>query len=59
MVDPDRQFGQPITMEEGVPTAVLAKSVAAMGTIERVARWYDVDPKAVRASVELEKRLAA
>lgn len=59
MVDPDRQFGQPITKEEGVPTAVLAKSVAAMGTIDRVARWYDVDPKAVRASVELEKRLAA
>lgn len=59
ILDPERQFGQPITKEEGVPTAVLAGSLAAMGTIERVARWYDVDPKAVRASVELEKRLAA
>jgi uncharacterized protein (DUF433 family) len=59
VLDPERQFGQPITKEEGVPTAVLAMSYAAMGTIDRVARWYDVERKAVRAAVELEKRLAA
>jgi uncharacterized protein (DUF433 family) len=59
VIDPQRQFGQPISPVEGVPTEVLAKSYQATGSYDSVARWYDVSRPAVRAAVDFEKRLAA
>lgn len=58
VIDPARSFGQPI-VQEGVPTLVLAKTFAAEGSYSRVARWYDVDVRSVRAAVDFEHRLAA
>jgi uncharacterized protein (DUF433 family)/DNA-binding transcriptional MerR regulator len=59
VIDPERSFGQPIVTPESVPTAILAKAVEAEeGSIESVARWYLVDPKAIRDAVEFETKLA-
>jgi uncharacterized protein (DUF433 family) len=57
VVDPDRQFGQPIS-QEGVPTSVLAGAFESMGSMDRVARWYDVSKKSVKASIEFERKAA-
>jgi uncharacterized protein (DUF433 family) len=59
VVDPSVSFGQPIVVKGGVPTSVLAQSYRAERSVERVAKWYDVDPRSVRAAVEFERRLAA
>jgi uncharacterized protein (DUF433 family) len=59
VIDPERQFGQPISSEEGVPTVVLARAVKTMGSEGRAAKWFDVSKTAVRAAVEFEQRLAA
>lgn len=59
VIDPARQFGQPISRDEGVPTAVLADAYRAMSSIDAVARWYDVARASVRAAVDFEQRLAA
>jgi uncharacterized protein (DUF433 family) len=59
VIDPTRSFGQPILEKEGVPTSVLARSFKAERSLKRVARWYDVDVRSVRAAVEFERRLAA
>jgi uncharacterized protein (DUF433 family) len=58
LLDPRRSFGQPI-VSEGVPTAVLARAVKREGSIEEVASWYEVEPRAVRDAVEFERKLAA
>jgi uncharacterized protein (DUF433 family) len=59
VVDPARQFGQPIDNSTGVPTAVLANAVHAEGSIARAARVYSVPVSSVRRAVAFEQRLAA
>jgi uncharacterized protein (DUF433 family) len=59
VIDPGRQFGQPIVSEEGVPTEVLAKALRAQGSMAVVASWYAVSRKSVRAAAEFEESLAA
>jgi len=58
-LDPRRSFGQPIVFRDGVPTAVLARSVTANGSVEEVARWFEIHPASVREAVEFERTLAA
>ena len=59
VIDPAVSFGQPIVHPEAVPTAILAKAVQVEESLERVARWYEVDPRAVQDAVEYEELLAA
>ena len=59
VLDPERSFGQPIVVPESVPTNVLARAFRAEGSIERVARWFVVDPQSVQDAVEYETKLAA
>lgn len=59
VIDPQRQFGQPISAEEGVPTEVLARASRAQQDMGMVASWYMVSRRAVRAAVEYETALAA
>jgi uncharacterized protein (DUF433 family) len=58
VIDPKQSFGQPV-VREGVPTRTLAQSFKTERSVERVARWYHVDPSSVRAAVDFERRLAA
>lgn len=59
VIDPQRQFGQPIVIEGGVQTAVLADAVKAEGSIEAVARWYELPKTAVEQAVRFEFKKAA
>ena len=59
-LDPRRSFGQPIVFRDGVPTQILARSVKANdGSIDEVARWFELSPTSVREAVNFEQQLAA
>jgi uncharacterized protein (DUF433 family) len=58
VLDPDRAFGQPITSDSGVPTAVLADAVEAEGSVERAARLFEVPPAVVEDARAFEASLA-
>jgi uncharacterized protein (DUF433 family) len=60
VVDPVRNLGQPTVTRSGVPTRVLVNSVKAnAGSVESVARWFEVAPEEVRDAMEFEARLLA
>jgi len=59
ILDPQRSFGEPIVADEGIPTDILASAYVAEGSVDAVARWYEVDPAAVEDAVEFEFSLAA
>jgi uncharacterized protein (DUF433 family) len=54
VLDPARSFGQPIVADGGVPTARLAQAVAAEGSLDRVARLFELKPMAVRDALRFE-----
>ncbi len=57
VIDPGRAFGQPIASQFGVPTIALAEAVEAEGSIEDVARLFDVSISVVRDAVQFEDGL--
>jgi uncharacterized protein (DUF433 family) len=59
VIDPRRQFGQPIIAPGGVQTSVLADAFRAEGSIESVARWFELPTDAVEQAVKFELNLAA
>ncbi len=59
VIDPQRAFGQPIAASYGVPTATLMQAVEAEGSIERVARLFEVPLPIIRDAVGFEEILAA
>lgn len=60
VLDPSRNLGQPIVAGGGVQTRILANSVKANdGSVEVVARWFEVAAEEVRDAMEFEKRLLA
>lgn len=59
VLDPGRSFGQPIVNDGGVPTRALADAVKVEGSVERVARLYEIPKRAVREAVAFEGRMAA
>lgn len=59
VVDPTRQFGQPIDDATGVPTVVLARAAEAEGSPERAAKVFMVPINSVRRAVAFEQQLAA
>lgn len=59
VVDPQCQFGRPIVVEGGVQTAVLADAVKAEGSMDAVARWYELPRSAVEQAVRFEFKKVA
>jgi uncharacterized protein (DUF433 family) len=59
VLDPNRQFGQPIVTQFGVATEVLYLAVKSGDSEEAVAEWFEVDRQAIRDAIEFEERLAA
>lgn len=63
VIDPSRNFGQPIVAKYGVPTRVLYNAYAAEGkssdAIDAVASWFQLSRLLVKAAVDFEERLAA
>jgi uncharacterized protein (DUF433 family) len=58
VLDPKRNFGQPIVARSGVPAQTIARSVKANSSEEMVANWYEVQADEVRDAVEWEASLA-
>lgn len=58
VVDPKRQFGQPILVDYGVPTAILRDAVLVEGSIKRAAEVFEVPAKLVQDALRFERRLA-
>jgi uncharacterized protein (DUF433 family) len=58
VIDPERGFGAPIVARSGVPTRILANAVKAEGSVDFVAKWYEVTPREVRDAVKFEEQLA-
>jgi uncharacterized protein (DUF433 family) len=59
VLDPQRQFGQPIVSEGGIATEILYLSVRQGQSEKEVANWYEIKESAVRDAVNFETRLAA
>jgi uncharacterized protein (DUF433 family) len=59
VLDPNRQFGQPIVFKSGVRTEVLYLAVKNGASEDEAAAWFEVERKDVQDAVEFEKRLAA
>jgi uncharacterized protein (DUF433 family) len=59
VIDPTRAFGQPIATDFGVPTVTLADAVGIEGSVERVAKIYEVTASVVRDAVRFEESLIA
>lgn len=58
VVDPKRQYGKPIVIRGGIPTAILATAYEANSQdLEVVADWYGVSPVEVDRAVGFENRL--
>lgn len=54
VADPERAFGQPIVAENGIPTERLAQAVKAEGSVDAVAKLYEVRPRLIRDALEYE-----
>lgn len=59
VLDPTRQFGQPIIESVGVPTSILSAAAEAEGSVSRAAQLFRVSPAAVQRAVDFERGLAA
>ena len=59
VLDPQRQFGQPIISDGGIATEVLYLAARQGQTEKEVASWYEVEESAVRDAVNFETSLAA
>lgn len=59
VIDPQRGFGQPINAETGIPTARIAEAFESEGrSVARIAKLYEIPPKAIRDALAFEERLA-
>jgi uncharacterized protein (DUF433 family) len=59
VIDPTRAFGQPIAADFGVPTSALAEAAKVEGSVERVAKIFEVAASVVRDAVKFEESLIA
>jgi uncharacterized protein (DUF433 family) len=59
VIDPRRQFGQPIDDATGVPTNVLAQAAKAEGSAAQAAKLFMVPIRSVNRAVAFELQLAA
>ena len=59
LVDPSRSFGRPSVAQGSVPTETLCQAVKIEGSLEKVARLYEVPLAAVRDAVAFQTQLAA
>lgn len=57
VADPKRSFGQPIVERNGLLTSRVVQEVKAEGSVERVARLYDVPAAAIRDALQFEASL--
>lgn len=55
VLDPTRQFGQPIIESVGVPTSILNATAEAEGSVVRAAQLFRVSPAVVQRAIDFER----
>jgi uncharacterized protein (DUF433 family) len=58
VLDPKRQFGQPIVKRAGVQTAALAAAYKAERSVARVASWFEMTEEEVGEALRFELKAA-
>jgi uncharacterized protein (DUF433 family) len=58
VADPKRSFGQPIIDKIGILSSRVVQELRAEGSVERVAKLYEVPVSAVRDAIKFERSLA-
>lgn len=56
VIDPSRSFGQPVVAAAGIPTWRLRQAVEAEGSVDRVARLFELPAATVRDAVGFERQ---
>ncbi len=59
VIDPRYSFGQPVVASCTIPSATLFAAYRAEHSIDKVARWYEIEPAAVKQAIDFETRSAA
>jgi hypothetical protein len=59
VIDPKRQFGQPIDDVTGVPTSILAQAAKTEGSVAQASKLFMVPTSSVARAVAFELQLAA
>jgi uncharacterized protein (DUF433 family) len=59
LLDPEISFGAPVTETAHVPVFAINAALAAGQTATRVAEWFDIPLKDVRAAAAFEQHMAA
>ena len=57
VADPERSFGQPIVAASGLLTARVVQELKAEGSVERVAKLYDLPVRVIRDALKFENDL--
>jgi len=57
VADPKRSFGQPIVDKVGILTSRVVQELKAEGSVERVAKLYEVPVSAIRDAIKFERSL--
>lgn len=57
VADPERSFGQPIIADHGIATATIAQALKAEGSIDKVARLYEIKPRLVKDAIAYEAQV--
>jgi uncharacterized protein (DUF433 family) len=58
VIDPRRQFGQPVDAVSGIPTAVLAEAAVTEGSIDKAAKVYSIAAASIKRALAFEQKLA-
>ncbi len=58
-VDPQIAFGAPVTKTAHVPVSAINGALSAGESVARVAKWFEIPLKDVRAAAALERHMAA
>lgn len=59
VLDPSRNFGQPVIDKFNIPTATLVRTFANVGSVQGVADWFEIDIEAVESAIQFETIRAA
>lgn len=57
VADPERAFGQPIIAATGITTARIVEAVEAEGSVEEVAKLYELKPRLIRDALAYEQMI--
>ena len=59
VLDPSRNFGQPVVDKVNIPTATLFRTYNTVKSVQDVADWFEIDPEYVASAIQYENMRSA